>query len=140
MEVMGAIKDRQRDVQYKLRGLDVSPYLGGSTCGEDQLAITPHTVEHSVASYAGTIARSSPQSGWLAHLDIRASWSTQRTGTIGRLYKSPGKEKTRWEIKKKKKETEQNRRGERKELPYSVKGGSLCLWSWLVEIPADHSP
>lgn len=41
VEVMGAIKDRQRDVQYKLRGLDVSPYLGGSTCGEDQLAITP---------------------------------------------------------------------------------------------------
>lgn len=60
VEVMGAIKDRQRDVQYKLRGLDVSPYLGGSTGGEYQLAITPHTVEHSVASYAGTIARSSP--------------------------------------------------------------------------------
>lgn len=37
-----------------------------------------------------------------------------------------GKRKLGGEIKKKK-ETEQNRRGERKELLYSVKGGSLCL-------------
>lgn len=128
VEVMGAINDRQRDVQYKLRGLDVSPYLGRSTGGEYQLAITPHTsrAQRRIVRRYNCAIVAPKAAGWLTLISEPRGQPSAQERLVGCI-NHQGKRKLGGEIKKKRKETEQNRRGERKELLYSVKGGSLCL-------------
>lgn len=64
VEVMGAIKDRQRGVQYKFRGLNVWP-PGGSTGGEYQLAPYSRAQCHIVRRYNCAIVAPKRLAGWL---------------------------------------------------------------------------